>query len=118
MGRLSCRCLNVSVHYTDGAWNRRPVEASQLLPAGSADKIAQETLYELDLDVAGVTMVSERGEESGGEGLLVAVCTRVCVSLYLCASACVRAGAYARACEIRPTCCWQDSPLSVCQVLL
>lgn len=60
MGRLTCHCLNVSVHFKGGSWDCRPVLASQLFPEGAKDRLREEgggSLYEVDLDVAGVTLV-------------------------------------------------------------
>lgn len=59
MGRLTCPCLNVSVHYKGGSWDSRPVAARRLFPEGSTDRLSGETVCEVELDVAGVTMVSQ-----------------------------------------------------------
>ena len=59
MGRLTCSCLNVSVHYKGGSWDSRPVAARRLFPEGSTDRLSGETVCEVELDVAGVTMVSQ-----------------------------------------------------------
>ena len=59
MGRLTCPCLNVSVHYKGASWDSRPVTARRLFPEGNKDRLSGETVCEVELDVAGVTMVSE-----------------------------------------------------------
>ncbi len=62
MGLLTCQCLNISVHYKGPSWDSRPVLANDLLPDGAKelkkDRLAGETLWEIELDVAGVTAVS------------------------------------------------------------
>ena len=66
MGRLTCYCLNVSVHYKDESWDSRPVLAAQLFPEGAKDRLkeGEGSLYEIDLDVAGVTLVRPAGRVS------------------------------------------------------
>lgn len=66
MGRLTCRCLNVCVHYKGPRWDTRPVAANDLFPDGvregkKKERLAGETLWEIELDVAGVTSVSPGG---------------------------------------------------------
>ena len=69
MGRLTCTCLNVSVHYKGSAWRGRPVSGSVLLrppPSsggvlGAEDRLARDELFEVELDVAGATAVSRGG---------------------------------------------------------
>ncbi len=65
MGRLTCRCLNVCVHFKGPSWDARPVAADVLFPEGlgarkgkKRERLAGETLWEIELDVAGVTAVS------------------------------------------------------------
>ena len=76
MGRLTCRCLNVAVHYKGDSWNARPLDGGKVLPSACSHRLCAATLYEIDLDLAGVTTVSH-----------VCVCVRVCV--YVCVYACV-----------------------------
>jgi len=59
MGRLACPCLNVSVHCKGSSWDSRPVAAVRLFPERSSDRLTGETVCEIELDVAGVTTVSE-----------------------------------------------------------
>ena len=58
MGRLYCRCLNVVVHHAKAIESGRLLPATALLPEQCKDRIARETLLELELDVAGVVTVS------------------------------------------------------------
>ena len=60
MARLTCRCLNVAVHYKDRSWSGRAVEGAKVLPRGCGHRLCDAILYEVDLDQAGVTAVSER----------------------------------------------------------
>ena len=53
MARLACRCLNVSIFAT-GDWKANPIPASKLFSQGFESK----TLYEVNLDVAGIVVVS------------------------------------------------------------
>ena len=84
MGRLTCTCLNVSVHYKGSAWRGRPVSGSVLLrppPSsggvlGAEDRLARDELFEVELDVAGATAVSR------GEGVCVLRCC--CNTAYVC----------------------------------
>lgn len=56
MGRLTCFCLNVTVHYKSVCWNTRPVRGSMVLPEGH--RLCNDSIYEIDIDVAGVTTVN------------------------------------------------------------
>ena len=69
MGRLMCRCLNVAVHYKGETWSSTAVEGVHVLPTDCGHRLCNATLYEVDLDVAGISSVSE-GESVmwGGEG--------------------------------------------------
>ena len=58
MGRLCCNCLNVTVHHSSRAEAERRVPAARLLPEGCKDRIVDKELAEIELDVAGVTIVS------------------------------------------------------------
>ncbi|XP_064400658.1 uncharacterized protein LOC135346837 [Halichondria panicea] len=53
---LLCECLNVTVHCKDTAWKSRPVAANNLFPDNCKERlvVGRETVYEVDLDVAGV----------------------------------------------------------------
>jgi hypothetical protein len=53
MGRLTCRCLNVAVHYKGGAWAARAVEGARVVPSGH--RLCGAALYEVELEQAGVT---------------------------------------------------------------
>ena len=77
MGRLTCRCLNVAVHYKGDSWNARPLDGGKVLPSACSHRLCAATLYEIDLDLAGVTTVSH-----------VCVCVRVCVYVCVCVCAC------------------------------
>lgn len=61
---LFCQCLNVSVHCKETSWKTRAVSASQLFPDGSKERLVtgRESVYEVDLDVAGVFTVSVSSE--------------------------------------------------------
>ena len=50
----------MTVHCTDSSWKSRTVEANHLFPDNSTDRLVtgKETVYEVDLDVAGVFAVS------------------------------------------------------------
>ena len=78
MGRLTCRCLNVAVHYKGDSWNARPLDGGKVLPSACSHRLCAATLYEIDLDLAGVTTVSR---------VCVCACVRVCVCV--CARVCV-----------------------------
>ena len=68
-GRLTCRCLNITVHYKGDTWGGRAVEGEKLFPSRPQHPVRRETLREIDLDVAGVTTVSaDRGREGGRRG--------------------------------------------------
>ena len=41
-----------------GEWQSRPVQAEKLFPHESRDRLRVQTLYEVELDVAGVFAVS------------------------------------------------------------
>lgn len=60
MGRLCCNCLNVTVHHSSSAETGRRVPATRLLPEGCKDRIVDKEVAEIELDVAGVTIVSPR----------------------------------------------------------
>ena len=59
MGRLMCRCLNVAVHYKGETWSSTAVEGVHVLPTDCGHRLCNATLYEVDLDVAGISSVSE-----------------------------------------------------------
>ena len=61
MARVTCRCLNVAVHYKDGpgSWSGRAVDGGKVLPRGCGHRLCGTVLYEVDLEQAGVTAVSE-----------------------------------------------------------
>ncbi len=58
---LLCQCLNVTVHCKDVAWKTRAVATTQLFPDNCKERLVtgKETVYEVDLDVAGVFTVSK-----------------------------------------------------------
>lgn len=58
MARLTCRCLNISVFAAgkSGDWQNNPITTSKLFPEGHGQ--ADGTLYEVNLDVAGIIVVS------------------------------------------------------------
>lgn len=58
MGVLTCSCLNVSVHYKGALWSERTLCSSQLFPEGTVDPLTNQPLYEIELDVAGIVVVS------------------------------------------------------------
>ena len=58
MGRLCCNCLNIAVHHSSRAEDGRRVPAARLLPEGCKDRLVDKELAEIELDVAGVTIVS------------------------------------------------------------
>ena len=64
MAKLTCHCLNAAVHVKRSTWNERAVDGARLFPANSGHRIGNATLYEVDLDVAGVTTV-RKGEGRG-----------------------------------------------------
>lgn len=53
---LYCQCLNVTVHCKDNSWKSRAIGARHLFPDNTRERLVtgKETVYEVDLDVAGV----------------------------------------------------------------
>lgn len=70
MARLACPCLNVTVHYKglEASWDARPVEGGHVLPARCGHRLCGVVLYEVDLDMAGVTTVRREGERGKCDG--------------------------------------------------
>ena len=79
MGRLTCRCLNVAVHYKGDSWNARPLDGGKVLPSACSHRLCAATLYEIDLDLAGVTTVSRVCA-----CMCVGICTMYVCSMYVC----------------------------------
>ena len=53
MACLSCRCLNIQVFTANNEWWENPLPVSKLL----SEAVGCETLYEVNLDVAGIVLV-------------------------------------------------------------
>ena len=60
MSRLTCHCLNVAVNCKAVSWDSRPVDGSQLLPENSRHRLRHASLYEVELDLAGIAVVSQQ----------------------------------------------------------
>lgn len=57
MARLACPCLNINIFSKTSEWQSNPVRAVKLFPEG-CKSVKEDLLYEVNLDVAGVIVVS------------------------------------------------------------
>ena len=60
MALLTCSCLNVSVYITNNARKQAPIAIKNLF-SGECENVLRSgsgVLYEVDLDVAGIVVVS------------------------------------------------------------
>lgn len=59
MARLACQCLNVSVFVNKSDWKSNPVPTAKLFSEQCS--VTSDVVYEVDLDVAGIVVVSMKG---------------------------------------------------------
>ena len=58
MSRITCPCLNINVYAATIDWRRYPVPANRLFSQEDIVVGKDNVLYEINLDVAGIIVVS------------------------------------------------------------
>lgn len=73
MGVLTCGCLNVSVHYKGSVWKEKSLSSSHIFPEDTVDPLMNQPLYEIELDVAGIVVVSTAHHYCSGMGVYLGI---------------------------------------------